>query len=255
MRQVLARVDEASANIERGVVLVLLSLMAGVVFFDVLHRVASSPEGLMLRLLTLFAGNPAPDTLARLRSVGVPVTATVLAYAFFYGAVRTRAAEATPRRRSALVALGFTAAAIALLFLVLNVFPNGLVWSQPLALALLLWVALFGATLATRARGHIAFEVADRIWPAAFLPWARLVSGLIAGAFCFAIVVLSIHYVSDFFAQWREDGVGFISGVPLPKWVAYLAIPVSFVIMGLRFTGYALGDFLARGERTGEVKP
>ena len=48
--------------------------------------------------------------------------------------------------------------------------PNGLVWSQPVALGLLLWVALIGATLSTKARAHIALEVADKIWPAPLLP-------------------------------------------------------------------------------------
>lgn len=248
MGRFLKALDESSARIERAVVLGLLTVMAATVFLDVVHRVASTPEGLLLRLLTALAGgDPSDSTRHALRTVGVPSASALAAWLFFYGALRTATRSRLTGARAALAATGLTAATGFALWLLLTLFPNGLVWSQPLALGLLLWVALLGATLAAKERGHIVLEVADKLWPERLLPLARLLSGLIAAAFCFVGVLLGAHYVSDFVAQWQE-GVGYVSGVPMPKWVVYAAIPASFLLMGLRFLAYTIGDFLKRDD-------
>lgn len=243
MRQLLRRIDDASARVERVVVLGCLAIMAGVVFLDVVHRVASSSDGIILRILTAFAGgSPSPATDEFFRRFAVPAIVIVLTFVFYYGAFRTVSSEKISPARAALSGLACTVGTGGALALLLWVFPNGLVWSQPLALSLLLWVSLGGATLVTRLRGHIALEVVDKIWSKKLMPYARLVSGLIAGLFCLAVMVLSIHYVEDFVQQWRE-GVGYLAGMPMPKWVAFLAMPVGFLLMGLRFLGYAIADF------------
>lgn len=244
MSRLLSRLDDASARVERGVVLVLLAVMSATVFFDVVHRVASTRDGLILKLLVALTGGD--RTSPALREVGVPAVAGLIAYGFFYGALRTAAGERFDTRgRAAAGALGLLGLAVAALFGILTFFPNGLVWSQPLSLSLLLWVALLGSTLATKARGHIVLEVADKLWPAALLPFVRLGSGLLAAVFCGVLVALGLHFATDFYEQWRE-GVGYIPGLRLPKWVIFTSIPVCFAIMGARFLGLAVGDFLNR---------
>lgn len=239
----LGRLDAGFAAVEKVVVLAFLCVMTGVVFFDVVHRVAATPDGFLLKLLQLAFGDPeSPDRQAQLETLGVPLLARGLTFVVVYAAFRTGSGVEISRGRAAVLAVLVTAALADAVFLLLRIFPNGLVWSQPLALSLLLWVAMLGATLATRERGHIVLQIADRVWPPHLIPFARLGSGLVAAGFSAALVLLSWHYVADFHEQWR-DGVGYVSGLEVPKWVVYSALPVSFTLMALRFFAYAIADF------------
>lgn len=244
MASPLARFDDTVARVEKAVVLVFLAVMTAAVFFDVLHRVASSPDGLVLKLLLAFAGDaPSESTRALLADWIAPGILRGIFFGVVYAALRTARGSTASAGRSALYALGITAVVDVALRILLVAFPNGLIWSQPLSLSLLLWVALIGATIATKERGHIVLQIADRLWSGSRLRYVRLMSGLLAGTFCLVLVLLGAHYTADFYDQW-QDGVGYVSGVPIPKWVVYLAIPVTFAVMTLRFAGYAIGDFL-----------
>lgn len=244
MASPLARFDDTVARVEKAVVLVFLAVMTAAVFLDVIHRVASSPEGLVLNVLLGLAGDsPSESTQAILADWVAPGILRLVLFAVAYAALRTARGSTASAGRSALYALVVTAAVDIAVRLLVAAFPNGLIWSQPVALSLLLWVALIGATLATKERGHIVLQIADRLWAGPTLRYVRLMSGLLAGGFCLALVLLGAHYTADFYEQWQM-GVGYVSGVPIPKWTVYLAIPVTFAVMTLRFAGYAIGDFL-----------
>jgi TRAP-type C4-dicarboxylate transport system permease small subunit len=251
MAQWLARIDDFVEKFERFVVLLFLTVMSGAVFLDVVHRVSAQP---VLRVAAALAGE-APPGPADAPVYRGPLLALVLAYAFFAGALHTASGgERRPPARALLGGLALTAAATTAVVLFVKLVPNGLVFSQPLALGLLLWVSLMGATLATKAKAHIVLEVADKIWPAPVLPYARLLSGLVAAGFCLVGAVLSVHFVADYVDQWRE-GVGYMSGIAVPRWVIFLALPSGFAVMGLRFLAYATADFLRRHEPRAEVTP
>jgi TRAP-type C4-dicarboxylate transport system permease small subunit len=244
----LARLDDFIEKFERFVVLFFLTVMSGAVFLDVVHRVSAQP---VLRVAAALSGEappgPADEPVYR-----APIVSLLLAYAFFAGALHTASGARRSLARSLVGGLLLTLATTVGIVLFVKLVPNGLVFSQPLALGLLLWVSLMGATLATKARAHIVLEVADKIWPAPMLPYARLLSGLVAATFCLVGAVLSVHFVSDYVDQWRE-GVGYMSGLAVPRWVIFLALPSGFGVMGLRFLGYATADFLRRNEPKTEV--
>jgi TRAP-type C4-dicarboxylate transport system permease small subunit len=247
----LARLDDLIEKFERLVVLFFLTVMSGSVFLDVVHRVSAQP---VLRVAAVLAGEAPPGPADEPVYRG-PVVALLLAYAFFAGALHT--ASGADRRSLARTLVGglvLTVATTTAIVLFVKLVPNGLVFSQPLALGLLLWVSLMGATLATKAKAHIVLEVADKIWPAPVLPYARLLSGLVAAGFCLVGAVLSVNFVADYVEQWRE-GVGYMSGIAVPRWVIFLALPSGFAVMGLRFLAYATADFLRRSEPKAEVAP
>jgi TRAP-type C4-dicarboxylate transport system permease small subunit len=238
MSQLLRRLDDAVARVEKGVVIALLAVMSLTVFLDVLHRISSTPEGLLLKLLCAASGRERTDPTLRL---AVPLLLAFVFYWLFWGALRTASGSRfDTAAKCAAGAAGLLAASVAFIGLVLTVFPNGIVWSQPLALSLLLWVALLGATLATKAKGHIVLEVADKLWPARLLVFARLASALLSAVFCLATAFLGWHFAADFREQWQL-GVGYVPGLPLPKFFVFLAIPVTFTLMAARFLGHAAG--------------
>lgn len=250
MRPLVRAIDDGLARVERLLVLTSLIVMSLAVFFDVLHRVASMP---ILRVTAVLQGQPPPGVPDAPVFTG-PLLALGLAFLFFTGALRT-AATPPPLGRAILGGFGLTVATAIGVTAYVHLVPNGLVWSQPLALGLLLWVSLLGATLATKAKAHITLEIADKVWKGPLLPYARLGSGLVAGTFCLVAATLSAHFASDTFEQWWVDGVGYMPGVPIPKFFVFLALPVGFLLMGLRFSGYAIGDFLDRAETPAEVTP
>lgn len=253
MRQILTRIDNLVVKIERLVVLVFLTIMSATVFFDVVHRVSASPTGVIQRLLVaLWPGEPSPETLDTIAGVGVPLVIAGMAWFFCYGALRTARGSTMSAGKAAIIAVGLTALLAGADFLLLKLFPNGLVWSQPLALGMLLWVALLGSTLAAHARTHIILEAAEKLWPPAARRYTRLVGGFIAGAFTLMLLVLSLNYTSDFYEQW-QTGVGYLAGVRVPKWMVLASMPVCFTLLSVRFIAYAIGDFLAAGRPTEEA--
>lgn len=253
MRQFLSRIDDSIEVIERLTVLVFLSIMSASVFLDVVHRISATPNGIILKaLLAVWPGETTPETVKMLGQVGVPLVAAVFAWIFCYGALRTAKGSTLSVGASAGGALVITAFLALFIFGLLRLFPHGLVWSQPLSLGLLLWVALLGATLATKARGHIILEAAEKMWPPQARRWTRLAGGLIATSFCVVLVVLGAAYTADFYTQWTT-GVGFVSGVRLPKWCVLASMPICFALMGARFIAYSISDFQAVGQATEEA--
>lgn len=249
MRLLLSRIDDLVERVERLVVLVFLAVMSGAVFLDVIHRVCATPNGIILRTLTaLWPGEPTPA----LATVGVPLVGAVFAWIFWYGTLRTAKGSTLSAGRSAGAAVGITGITALLLFALLKLFPNGLVWSQPLSLGLLLWVALLGATLATKARAHIVLEVAEKLWPPSARRWTRLAGGLVAASFCLLLLVLATNYTADFYEQW-QSGVGYLSGIRLPKWVVLVSMPVCFTLMSIRMIAYSIGDFLTASRAPAEA--
>jgi TRAP-type C4-dicarboxylate transport system permease small subunit len=146
-------------------------------------------------------------------------------------------------------ALALAAAAWGAVLALLWLLPNGLVWSQTIALALMLWVGMIGASLATRERRHLALDIGPRALPERARPYATAVGYLITSLFCLLLVVLSIESVRRHLGDWQDTdwAGGVLIGTPIPKWIAFLAIPYGFIAMSIRFVAEARA--VARGER------
>jgi TRAP-type C4-dicarboxylate transport system permease small subunit len=235
-----ARADDALYRFERVATAVCLAVMGVIVFTDVVHRVATRQEGLLLRLIAPVLD---PSIAARV----APVLGFVLTALVCGAALRTRGVTSVTRRWTGALILAAVAwgAVIGLVWLL----PNGLVWSQTIGLALMLWVGMIGASLATRERRHLALDIGPRALPERARPYATALGHLITSLFCLLLVILSVESVRRHLGDWRDTGGagGVLIGTPIPKWVAFLAIPYGFIAMSVRFVAEARA--VARGER------
>jgi len=112
-----------------------------------------------------------------------------------------------------------------------NFLDIGLIWGDPLLRALVLWVGLLGAIVASRTENHITIDILSRY----LAPRWRAVSRLITDLFTVAVCALVSYYSASLVQMDHEAGVVAFSGVP--AWLVELIIPVGFAIMALRYLG------------------
>jgi TRAP-type C4-dicarboxylate transport system permease small subunit len=241
VRRALARADEVVSAIERALIVGLLAVMAGAVFLDALHRVFSADEGRLERLLVVLA--PAAAERA-VRAWIAPVLLLLATFGVAFGALRTRKA-----RRPLALAAAITLALTGLVQLLVRGLPNGLVWSQQMALCFMLWVGLMGASLGTRDRSHIAFELAGKLWPARLRRPAELLARLLSATFALFLAFLAAAFAREHYAEWAASGgeAGLFEAFRVPRFVIYGFLPFPLTMMGLRFLAY--------GVRTVEEEP
>lgn len=230
----LRKIDDAIYAAERWLTLALISVMALAVFVDVTHRKFSEPVGQVESLLARFL----PVSPEVLDAWIAPAALLLLTFALVYFAVRSMEVEPRIAPGRALAAAAGIAVGLAVsVKLLLVLLPNGLIFSQKMALCFMLWVGFLGASMATREGNHIVFEVADRIWPRKWQPAVKWITRVIAAAFCIALAVLAVSYTSHHYRDWTEsDGVaGVFEGFAVPIWTIYGFLPIPLLIMAFRF--------------------
>jgi TRAP-type C4-dicarboxylate transport system permease small subunit len=240
----LSRLNRLVYRIERVFVAVALLAMAWVVFFDVLHRAFSGERtkaiDAFIKVIDWFGpdlseGNPGHETAL--------VVLPWLGFAIFAGLGWAAMRASTRGRMSHVHAAGFaiggTIVAYGLVQLLVRMLPNGLIWSQPLALVLTLWVGFLGASMATYEHKHLKVEAVVRLFTPNVRRYVGFVSSFATAMFCFGLMWVSIRYVlfsHDEYTSTAGQG-GLVSGTAVPKYQAFLALPISFGIMCARFMG------------------
>jgi TRAP-type C4-dicarboxylate transport system permease small subunit len=235
----LALLDRALAAFERGLIVVLLAVMAGAVFLDALHRLFAAEEGRLERLLVAVA--PAAIE-ATVRRVLAPALLALITFAISYGALKARRPPASHRGRLLLEA-GLLSASLALATrLLVWLLPSGLIWSQQMALCFMLWVALAGASLGAREQAHIAFELAGKLWPARLQRPVELLARVIAAGFALFLAVLAGANALEHHEEWVSSGgtAGNFEAFPVPRFLIFGFLPLPLVVMGLRFLAYGV---------------
>lgn len=225
--RLLGRFDAALLRVEHVVVAMVLAVMGSVVFLDVVTRsVAGKGPAFWAACLVIGAVAGALAGRSRKTPVAAPVSA----------------------------AAGVAAAA-ALCALPLA-FPNGLIWSQPLALALTLWLGTIGASIAAYERRHLALDIGAKLWPARFAPIAAGIGHLVTAVFC--VVLLGLAWRSMFGFEldgqhvpghvevWTssDHAAGNLSGTDIPRWVAVASILYGMLVLAFRFTVEAVRLFM-----------
>ncbi len=111
-----------------------------------------------------------------------------------------------------------------------NVISIGLVWIDPLLNHIVLWVALLGASIATRENRHIVIDIVpERISPVV----RRRIKGglqLFAAVVCFLLVYPSVRFIVDDYRPGRYLAFG------IPLWVSQVIMPVMWAVLGIRFS-------------------
>lgn len=115
---------------------------------------------------------------------------------------------------------------------------------QKLALVMMIWVALLGASMATYERSHLSLEMGEKIWPAGMLHLVKAVAHGVTSAFCIGALLLSIDLVSS----QKHFGTKIEDTEWLALWQAFLVVPYAFAAMGVRF----LAQAVTQGTRSAE---
>lgn len=113
-----------------------------------------------------------------------------------------------------------------------NVFSTGISWADIASKHIVLWVAFFGAMLATRVREHIAIDALMRVVPRRARNSIRIGIDLIASYIAFLLAKASYYFV----LSERAAGSMLIDGVP--TWIVQSIIPFGFAMISLE---YAIG--------------
>ena len=110
-----------------------------------------------------------------------------------------------------------------------NFLDAGLVWGDALLRALVLWVGLLGAVVASRTENHITIDILSRY----LAPRRRIAARLVTDLFTVVVCAVVSWHAATLVRMDREAAVEAFSGVP--AWTVELIIPVGFAIMALRY--------------------
>ncbi len=124
-----------------------------------------------------------------------------------------------------------------------NLISIGIVWIDPLVRHLVLWVALLGASLATRENRHIAIDLlSGRLSPARYSRIQGAVQ-LFSALVCLLLVHPAIRFVQNDYVA----GTTLAFGIPL--WFSQMIMPAMMLVMGVRFLHQGLKKFFPERRR------
>ena len=241
----LQKIDAAVHKVERRVVAFAMLLMGVVVALDVVHRVSTRQNGFAARVMRFVLPDSAADMAPAFGSGLIAIVALLAFYAVF------RARGVQPKGKALLYGALTTGASWGLLEGYVRLVPSGLIWSQTLGLALMIWAGFVGSSIAARERRHLSLDIGPRLFPEKARKFVIALGHLATAAFCVWLLILAVWSVTQHYADWTESGHegGNFPALPIPKWAVYIAIPYGLGVMALRFLGDA-ADAL-RGNDTG----
>jgi TRAP-type C4-dicarboxylate transport system permease small subunit len=119
-------------------------------------------------------------------------------------------------------------------------FGTSVFWIEPLLRALVLWIGMLGALVASRSGQHIAIDVLTRVLPRRLRLPVRGLASAFTALVCAAIAWHGGRYVGlEYeFAQTAFAGV--------PTWTVVLILPAAFALIGLRYALFAVAFFRGR---------
>lgn len=141
-----------------------------------------------------------------------------------------------------LVALVVLMVSLGLLQIVFrNLISIGIVWVDPLVRHLVLWIALLGASIATREDRHIRIDVLSGYLSP---PVRRRLKGVLqvfSAGVCLLLVVPAVSFLQD------EYQPGKVLALGIPMWVSQVVMPVILLVLGLRFLLQGAGNIFSAG--------
>jgi TRAP-type C4-dicarboxylate transport system permease small subunit len=161
-------------------------------------------------------------------------------FGFVFLGVRTRVIKDGEKPltwgASLIWAVAITVAVAGLTHLYIEEYPGGFVWAPKLALVMMLWVALLGASMATYERVHLALEFGEQLWPKRMIHYVRAFAHALTSAFCFCLFLLSMSLTLDH-VDW---GTNIKANEWLPYWLAVAIMPYTFIAMSIRIAAQSV---------------
>lgn len=241
LRRFATRFEATITAFERALIVGLMAIMAASVFLDAAHRLFAADEGRIERLLAALL--PAAwQERGIIRGVIAPAVLVLVTFLVAVGGLRTRAGATITRGRAAGLAAAITVGLVGATQLLVRGLPHGLVWSQQMSLALLLIVALTGASLAVREHAHVTFELAGALWPPRLRRPVEWLARVIAAGFSLFLALLAALHAREHYLEWSGSGgaAGLFEAFRVPRWTIFGFLPVPLAAMGLRFLVYGV---------------
>ncbi len=126
-----------------------------------------------------------------------------------------------------------------------NLISIGIVWIDPLVGHMVLWIALLGASLATRENRHIAIDLLSGRLSSAHYSRIQGAVQLFSALVCLLLVQPAIRFVQNDYVA----GTTLAFGIPL--WFSQMIMPAMMLVMGVRFLRQGLKKFFP--ERRGKT--
>lgn len=151
----------------------------------------------------------------------------------------------------AIWAAAATAAIVGFVYASIWLLEGHSIMIQKLALVMMIWVALLGASMATYERSHLSLEMGEKLWPARWLHLVKAAGHGVASAFCLAAFLLSVRLVES----QMKLGVVVEDADWLSLWQAFLVVPYAFAAMAVRFLAQAATVATGKAEPMEERLP
>lgn len=110
-----------------------------------------------------------------------------------------------------------------------NIFDMGIIWADTFLRISVLWLGMMGALMASRNNNHISMNLGQKFLSKKNLRIVKIIIYFFTASICFIITWFGINLV---LMEYEEAGLAF-SGIPI--WLTVSIIPISFIIMGLRY--------------------
>ena len=117
-----------------------------------------------------------------------------------------------------------------------NFFSTGFSWGDSLIRYLVVWVGFIGAALAAKEGKHICIEIASRWIVGPRRRYLQALVNFVSAVVCGCLTYAAVKFIV-FEAQMETTA--FFS---LPAWVPEIIIPITFVVMTLRFVLHLINE-------------
>ena len=136
----------------------------------------------------------------------------------------------TAFENAALVILLGALMLLAVAQIVLRVFFSfGFVWADELVKLFVLWIALIASIAASRSNRHLRIDALSHFVAARYARIPRVIVDAFAAFMCGILAWHSWRYI-ELVVEFEDTVL-----IDFPAWIAYVLLPLSFVLMSYRF--------------------
>jgi TRAP-type C4-dicarboxylate transport system permease small subunit len=120
-----------------------------------------------------------------------------------------------------------------------NIAETSVLWIDPLLRAMVLWLGLLGAMVASRNNRHIAIDLLTRF---AGDTWRRWLVAVTAGFTTVVCALIALHGARLVRFEYVDRTLAF-AGIPV--WALEIVIPIAFATIAVRYVVYAFTQWRA----------
>jgi len=121
-----------------------------------------------------------------------------------------------------------------------NLYQSGISGGDELVRHLVLWIAFFGAAIATRSRAHVKIDAVQNIIPDRWKPFSDIVVNLFSCIVCCVLVYASCEFV---YIEYQSQGHSTFFNLPI--WMMEIVLPAGYLVIAVRFARNSISSLLS----------